>query len=360
LSPFTGAQGQELASLTVTSTAPAAGAFIVGRISLAQLLGDRASEGSLPFFLVDQNGRTVGSGGPESAGLQSLPIVRTAAGAQGQFVDLVRLRALPAVTEVQGGWLIAVPGAAPDLGEREAALMRRFIMGGALSLCLGLVLLHFVAQRLRSEIDDVVTDFGDLEGEAPNSVISEFAVISGVLASARAKAGRTAIELERAKHDSLTGLAGRELFMQQAQAQQHVARTMDDHGLAMLYIDLDGFKAVNDTRGHKAGDQLLREVAATLRHCVRSPDAVGRTGGDEFVVCFAAPRHHLSELASRACERISEEVSRLGTGVGCSIGWATAAADCNLLELIDEADAAMYLAKSARKHRMRMEAGAKA
>jgi diguanylate cyclase (GGDEF)-like protein len=357
LSPFIAAQQDVFAYLSVPRAAPRTG-VITGKVSLGQLLGDRAGEPGLAAYLIDQNGRILNVGSATVGGARALPLLRTSAEGVGQRVDLARLHALPAIAEVLPGWTIAVPDAPPSLAAREESLRERVILGGALSLCLGLILLHFVAQRLRREVDEVVTDFGDLDGQAPNSVISEFAQIGGALASARAKAGRTAMELERAKHDSLTGLPGRELFLAQAQGQLQAARAMDDHGVALLYIDLDGFKAVNDTLGHRAGDEILKQVAATLRQCVRSPDVVGRTGGDEFVVCFAAPRGLLSDLAARACERISEGVSRLDHNVGCSIGWAIAGSECDLLALIDEADAAMYLAKSARKHEMRMAAAA--
>jgi diguanylate cyclase (GGDEF)-like protein len=353
LSPFVTEQKQDVAFLTV----PRAGrpGCISGKVSLSQLLGQRTAEGRLPAFLIDQTGRIVGGGVATQTSRTGLPVLLTGVDGRGDVVDLTRLRTLPAVADIQGGWTIAVPGAAADLAQREATLRRRYVMGGALSLCLGLVLLHFVALRLRSGIDEVVTDFGELDSQGPSSVISEFAEIGGALATARAKAGRTAAELERAKHDSLTGLPGRELFLQLAHAQLNAARAMDDHGIALLYIDLDGFKAVNDNFGHRRGDKLLQDVAATLRQCVRTPDAVGRIGGDEFVVCFAAPRQRITELAERACTRITEEVARLGNGVGCSVGWATCSTttECNLAELLDEADAAMYLVKSARKHHLR-------
>ncbi|MDB5899947.1 MAG: hypothetical protein JWP41_3549 [Ramlibacter sp.] len=356
LSTFQQQGGQEIAFLSVRrpNPGPGSGATITGKISVTQLLAaDAAADGLFHAYLIDQDGHVVAAGPPDPDSIQDLPLLRAADGGTGQRVDLARLRAWPAAAEVEGGWSVAVARTGGDVAQREATIGRRFLLGGALSLCVGLVLLHFVARRLRAEIDDVVTDFGDLDGEAPSSVISEFHEIGGALASARAKAGRTARELELAKHDSLTGLPGRELFLQRAQAQVDVARATEDCGVAVLYIDLDGFKAVNDTLGHKAGDQILRDVAATLRQCVRSPDAVGRTGGDEFVVCFAAPRQNLNDLATRACERISAGVSALGSGVGCSIGWATSSSGRNLLELIEEADAAMYLAKSARRHEQR-------
>ncbi len=95
---------------------------------------------------------------------------------------------------------------------------------------------------------------------------------------------RAELELEhRAGHDVLTGLPNRELLQRELlQAMEHAAQVGD--GLAVLYIDLDGFKAANDRGGHFAGDHVLREVAARLQQGLRHGDLVARVGGDEFVV----------------------------------------------------------------------------
>lgn len=86
-----------------------------------------------------------------------------------------------------------------------------------------------------------------------------------------------------AHHDTLTGLANRRLFTRFLEKVLPLARR-HKHQFAILYLDLDGFKAVNDTKGHEAGDQILREVASRLLTVVRDSDLVARFGGDEFVV----------------------------------------------------------------------------
>jgi diguanylate cyclase (GGDEF)-like protein/PAS domain S-box-containing protein len=86
-----------------------------------------------------------------------------------------------------------------------------------------------------------------------------------------------------ATHDSLTGLPNRAMFDQLLALATETARRYDRH-LAVLYIDLDRFKIVNDSLGHEAGDVLLREIASRLRECLRTSDVVARLGGDEFIV----------------------------------------------------------------------------
>jgi diguanylate cyclase (GGDEF)-like protein len=348
LSAFRVEQAQVVTSLTLRRAVQPG--TITAELSLRELLRGTAASLGQPIELIDQKGQRV-TGEPQDREGPALPVLHSAIHSR---ADMAAGPPRFTAASVHGAWTVAVPRSRVELAAREESLRQRYAIGGLLSLALGLALLHFVARWLRSGIDDMTVDVDDVDSVS-SSVISEFAEIGGALATARAKAHRSAAELELARHDSLTGLPGRELFLHQAQAQLQRARCSDDLGIAVLYLDLDGFKAVNDTFGHARGDKLLKEVAATLRQCVRSPDAVGRTGGDEFVVCFTAPREQLSEFAVSACDRITQEVARLGSGLGCSIGWAIATfpADCKLTELIDEADAAMYLVKSARKHALR-------
>ena len=86
-----------------------------------------------------------------------------------------------------------------------------------------------------------------------------------------------------AHYDTLTGLPNRFLFRQRAEESIELARR-NQQPLALLFLDLDRFKYVNDTQGHEAGDLLLQEIAGRLRQCVRASDLVGRLGGDEFLV----------------------------------------------------------------------------
>jgi diguanylate cyclase (GGDEF)-like protein/PAS domain S-box-containing protein len=156
-----------------------------------------------------------------------------------------------------------------------------------------------------------------------------------------------------ALHDSLTGLPNRAAL--QAQVESSLARAQrDGEMIALLFIDLDGFKKVNDNHGHAAGDEVLREVARRLCASVRDSDMVSRLGGDEFVVLLD---HLVDEQAPDiVCNRIFaalEPVIEFTGGVaniGASIGMATYPPLESRAELLlKRADAAMYQAKRAGK-----------
>jgi diguanylate cyclase (GGDEF)-like protein len=152
-----------------------------------------------------------------------------------------------------------------------------------------------------------------------------------------------------AHHDSLTGLANRVLLQERMDS----ALALAEQGIcpvAVLCLDLDRFKAINDTLGHHAGDLLLRQVAGRLKQTTRAVDAVARIGGDEFVilqvgVCDPAT---ISALALRVIETISDPFDLDGhlASVSTSVGIAVYPQDgCKATELMRAADAALYRAK---------------
>ena len=159
------------------------------------------------------------------------------------------------------------------------------------------------------------------------------------------------VAVEQALNDDLTGLPGRALFLQQAE--QLRARN-DAAGIstAVLFLDLDGFKAINDRFGHGYGDTVLVRFAEVLRMCIRETDIAGRFGGDEFVICLAAPPAHVDATATRIAERIVQEIGNTGEGVGCSVGIKICGVDGLAVETaIHYADKAMYAEKKRGKGR---------
>jgi diguanylate cyclase (GGDEF)-like protein/PAS domain S-box-containing protein len=162
---------------------------------------------------------------------------------------------------------------------------------------------------------------------------------------------RRAVEQARhqAEHDALTGLPNRILFMDRLeQALAAVAR--QHRQFALLFIDLDHFKAINDKHGHEAGDAVLQEVAHRLRRCVRRVDTVSRLGGDEFVVLLAdiggadQAAHVAATIMQSVARPIQAEVGPLTLSV--SIGIAICPGDGDDPKtLLRHADVAMYHAK---------------
>jgi diguanylate cyclase (GGDEF)-like protein len=158
------------------------------------------------------------------------------------------------------------------------------------------------------------------------------------------------LELERkALQDELTGLANRTLFMDRVEvALAHMERSK--RLVAILFLDLDRFKQVNDSLGHEAGDILLREVADRLRDLVRPSDAISRFGGDEFLVLCDDLRseEQAVQIAERLSVGLSEPILLLDREVhaGASIGIAFGRDRTTTAELlVREADQAMYHAK---------------
>ncbi|MDP2806000.1 MAG: diguanylate cyclase [Gallionellaceae bacterium] len=157
-----------------------------------------------------------------------------------------------------------------------------------------------------------------------------------------------------AQHDTLTGLPNRMLFydrLNQAITRAH----REKEAIAVFFLDLDGFKQVNDTLGHDVGDALLREAAQRIQSCVRDSDTVARMGGDEFTVILTNIKSEGSK--DRVAEKIIEEVGRpfMLNGKDCSvsvsIGIALYPENGDTPEqLIKIADAAMYMAKNAGKN----------
>jgi diguanylate cyclase (GGDEF)-like protein/PAS domain S-box-containing protein len=153
-----------------------------------------------------------------------------------------------------------------------------------------------------------------------------------------------------ARHDALTDLPNRTLFREHLE--QMLPRVGRDTLIAVLYLDLDHFKEVNDTLGHPVGDELLRAVAKRLTENVRESDMVCRLGGDEFAVVQLRPEADVSAasaLASRLIEVISApyEIGSHQIIIGASVGISSAPGDGDDADqLLKNADLALYLAKA--------------
>jgi len=154
--------------------------------------------------------------------------------------------------------------------------------------------------------------------------------------------------------DSLTGLPNRQSFNEILLHEISIAHRHHQK-LAVMFLDLDQFKAVNDSLGHDAGDQLLREASKRLQGCIRDSDTLARIGGDEFV--FVLPNIHSTNEPDNICKRILDtlkdpfHINNTDCFIGASIGISLYPQDGNQLETLEKhADIAMYRAKAAGKN----------
>ena len=161
----------------------------------------------------------------------------------------------------------------------------------------------------------------------------------------------------QAYHDALTGLANRQLFMDRLEHSLTLARR-DDSMTAVLFLDLDNFKRVNDTEGHKGGDELLIKMVERINHRLREQDTLARIGGDEFVILveLVKSKNNIENLCEALLETISKEfiINSRPQYVSSSIGIALYPQDGITPDsLLSNADMAMYDAKNNGKNAYR-------
>jgi diguanylate cyclase (GGDEF)-like protein len=215
------------------------------------------------------------------------------------------------------------------------------------------------ASRGRAPLDEATARGESVHARLARSIPSELAVLLGEIERLEAElaAERAMVrELEAtADVDALSGVFNRRGFERElARSLAYVKRYWTR--AALLYVDLDGFKPVNDTHGHAAGDAVLKAVAARLASNVRASDTVARIGGDEFALIL----WNLSEAdAAAKAWALEAAVSDIaidwdGTtlGVGASIGFAMLGPSDELNAVMTSADRAMYARKAARKSRL--------
>lgn len=165
-----------------------------------------------------------------------------------------------------------------------------------------------------------------------------------------------------AYHDRLTGLPNRALMFDRLQQAINMA-SREKKKIALLFIDLDGFKAINDSHGHDAGDAVLKTVARRLLELVRSSDTVARLGGDEFVIILHGVKSEedASRVAQKVIDVVGEDIpldsgvtARVGTSIGISI-WPDSGTSPD--DLLTMADQAMYQSKKNGKSNFTVTAG---
>ena len=199
-----------------------------------------------------------------------------------------------------------------------------------------------------------------LERLSISSICNEAGEVSryvGVIADITEQWDKEQLVQHMALHDGLTGLPNRTLLMERLS--QLMAKTVrESRNIALMFLDLDGFKSVNDTYGHEVGDLVLKTVSARLLGLLRSSDTVARLGGDEFVILLDNPEscEKIAMVAARVIEEVNGPMNFDGTTahVGTSIGIATFQHDgMSAADLLKRADDAMYIAKKSGKNSFR-------
>src|SRR5690554_6015716 len=155
-------------------------------------------------------------------------------------------------------------------------------------------------------------------------------------------------ERSRALTDDLTGLANRRSFYETLIENIQLHKTQQEH-FALAYIDLDGFKAINDTQGHQTGDALLQRIASIMKRSCRQHDTLARIGGDEFALIVSNTSKELAaSVLARLHTLVNEDLASDNTPTSMSIGWihSTQLEIDSYRDLIHAADEAMYAAKS--------------
>jgi diguanylate cyclase (GGDEF)-like protein len=277
------------------------------------------------------------------------------------------------------GWHVVVHVPVTTLYASMHVYLLRLVAIGVFCVICGFAGAWLLSRRFAAEVDlaarsCLLPEPGGPQAGRP-TLVRELRLVGDELAAARERE-------EVALRDGLTGLAGRALFLRHARRLLASCRHDPAVRLAVLFIDLDGFKEVNDRYGHAEGDAVLRRTARVLEDVVRASDVLGRMGGDEFVLCLALRAETACEVVRGVAARVVSGVSQIGFGVGCSVGislgpvgmpgvpkedgadggtgsFASSVsvddgedddAPADLQTLLEQADKAMYAAKQAGKN----------
>lgn len=288
-----------------------------------------------------------------------LPIARAITGERAQFSDLEDYRGRDVFSVARPiadtNWAMVVK---IDQSEALASIddLRSILLAGvAIAAGAAIFASIWLSGRLTRPIVALTRTASEIAA-GDRSVRAEQGKGSAEISRLAAAFDDMATSLDRqAMHDRLTGLPNRALLDFHLDQSLHRARRRGC-GLAVLFCDLDGFKTVNDAKGHGAGDRLLIEISNRLREAVRPGDFVCRFGGDEFVIVTQGPMSpaQVDLLAHRILDVIAVPIELDGTEefLSASIGIAFDTGDTTSEALVGNADAAMYAAKAGGKARV--------
>jgi diguanylate cyclase (GGDEF)-like protein len=337
-------------------------AATVGPAQLASILADQKLPDAWRAAITDSSGavvaRTHGIEQFIGTKVDSKLLQRMSESDEGSFKGRT-LDGIPVVTVYSRshatGWsaVLGIPLKELTAGLRQTLI--QLIIATCAALAVGLSLAWFIGGRIARSVTAIgktalALSFGE-KLVIPRLHFHEAVQLGQALLDAEATLRRSRHE---AHHDALTGLPNRTALQMALNRLIPLCRR-NKSSLAILYIDLDGFKAVNDTHGHAAGDQLLRAVSVRIREAIRASDIPARLGGDEFAIALIDSDLENARLFSaKLIETLSAPypLGAIDIGISASIGIAGypgAAADADTL--LKHADKAMYRAKALGKRR---------
>ena len=250
-------------------------------------------------------------------------------------------------------WSAVVGAPLESLQEELQALLSWVVVGTLTAVAVGLWIALTLGGRVIYSVRGLNAAATDLvEGRAvqmPDIQLMEADAVG--LAIQRAAHAMEQVKY-LAQHDSLTGLANRLMFQELASRQLALSERNHEH-MAIIALDLDGFKQVNDTYGHSAGDEVLKAAAERILNETRASDAVARLGGDEFIVLLCEAN---AERAMQTTQRVVQALGEPYTGIESHVSASAGVAiypehGSTLASLIAAADRAMYQAKEAGRNR---------
>ena len=300
-----------------------------------------AQEVDLAFGLFERTLSAFADGGQTTGG-DDAPVTLQAV--EGEAAEVVA-RARTLITPVRG----LLPAAATAQEGRAYTAAADYMVGNNREI---LALMNRLTTALEHDSVRRSRDLRAIQTGAFVLALGNFLVIVlGMLRRHRQMEKESERWREMARHDPLTGLANRKAFTETGLGILARAR-VDGSAGAVLVIDLDGFKPINDRFGHATGDQVLVQLAARLESTARTTDLVARLGGDEFAIL--CPNLHDPEHIGQFCNRLVAAIGDIpddicpGNALGASIGIATYPKDgYDLHHILGQADRAMYAAKQA-------------
>ncbi|WP_034300160.1 diguanylate cyclase domain-containing protein [Herbaspirillum sp. RV1423] len=359
LAPVRDASGKFVAVLGGTTALAAAG--FLDHLQQARL-GDSGS-----FILVSPARRMIIASNRKELSFKPLPQVGvdplldkavagyrgSGVGSNGQIDEVKAFASVPST-----GWFVAarlpVAAALPTVEHVQAFILRGGIAQATVIFLLIILVVIWFFRPLRRAADQAERM---TRGELPltplpvyrKDEVGHLTMAFNRLLS-RLKIHQSELQ-HQAHHDILTGLPNRVMLAERMQ--QAMSRARQGHtGVALLFLDLDGFKPINDTLGHKTGDQVLQEITQRLQRVARHSDTLARVGGDEFVLLatdLGLPLEHGARALAEKCIDVVAEPLKLQQGeylLSVSIGIAVCDGYCDPDSLLQAADKAMYRAKN--------------